>query len=147
MSFYEGAAEQGDDFIPIRKRYTRRVFTELDEHSRIDPANISVRVLRRCRDALEIPITLLARVIFNEGRWPACWRLHWVHPLYKKKSRADPRNYRGIHLTSQLSKCIERIIGCAFLPWANQVKLFGDSQYAYSTKRNHKHVLAINTSN
>ena len=147
ISFNEGAAEQGDDFIPIRRRYTRRVLKELDEHSSTGPDKISARVLRRCRDALEIPITLLARVIFNEGRWPACWRLHWVHPLYKKKSRADPGNYRGIHLTSQLSKCIERIIGCAFLPWANQVKLFGESQYAYSTKRSHKDALAINICN
>ena len=76
--------------MPIRRRYARRVLKDLDEHSSTGPDKISARVLRRCRDALEIPITLLARVIFNEGRWPACWRLHWVHPLYKKKSKADP---------------------------------------------------------
>ena len=48
-----------------------------------------------------------------------------------------------MHLTSQLSKCVERIIGCSFLQWANRVKLFGDTQYAYSNKRSHKEALAI----
>ena len=138
---------QGNGFLPIRKRYVRRVLTGLDEHSGTGPDGISSRILRQCRDALELPVLLLARVIVNQGRWPRTWRMHWVHPLYKKKSRADSRNYRGVHLTPQISKVIERVVGCAFLPWANKVRLFCENQYAYSTRRSHRDALAVNISN
>ena len=91
--FHEGAIEQGDGFIVFRKRYSRRVLKALDEDSGTGPDQIYARVLRRCRDALEMPITSLAKVIFKEGRWPVNWRLRWLHPLYNKKSKADRGNY------------------------------------------------------
>ena len=138
---------RSDGFIPIRLRYVRKVLKKLDENSGTGPDRIAARVLRRCRDELEVPILLLARVIFNQGRWPNVWRFHWIHPLYKKKSRADAKNYRGVHLTPQISKIIERVIGCAFLPWANRAKLFGENQYAYSTRRSHRDALAVNICN
>ena len=91
-----------------------------------------------------IPVLRLTRVILNQGHWPSVWRLHWIHPIFKKKSKADPHNYRGVHLTPQISKIIERVIGRTFLGWANRFKLFGDRQYAYSTGRSHKDALATN---
>ena len=99
----------------------RRVLKQLDAHSGTGPDGISARVLRECRGALELPVLLLTRVIFNQGRWPISWRTHWIHPLYKKQSRADGNNYRGVHLTPQISKVVERVVGCVFLPWANRV--------------------------
>ena len=138
---------QGGGFLPIRRRYVRRVLKQLDAHSGTGPDGISARVLRECRGALELPVLLLTRVIFNQGRWPTSWRTHWIHPLYKKKSRADGNNYRGVHLTPQISKVVERVVGCVFLPWANRVGLFGENQYAYSTRRSHRDALAVNICN
>ena len=138
---------QGGVFLPIRRRYVRRVLKQLDEHSGTGPDGISARVLRECRGALELPVLLLTRVIFNQGRWLTSWRTHWIHPLYKKKSRADGNNYRGVHLTPQISKVVERVVGCVFLPWANRVGLFEENQYAYSTRRSHRDALAVNICN
>ena len=142
-----GVLSQGDRFVPIRRRCARAVLKKLDVNSGTGPDRIAARVLRTCRVELEMPITLLARVVFNQARWPTAWRLHWVHPLYKKKSRADPKNYRGIHLTPQISKIVERMIGSTFLPWANRNGLFGANQYAYSTKRSHRDAMAVNICN
>ena len=108
-------ATQDAGFIPIRRRYVRRVLSQLDIHSGTGPDGISARVLHHCREALEVPVLLLARVVFNEDRGPIIWLTHWIHQLFKKKSRADGNNYRGVHLTSQISKFIERSVGCAFL--------------------------------
>ena len=141
-----GATQDGG-FIPIRRRYVRRVLSQLDVHSGTGPDGISARFLHHCREALEVPLVLLARVIFNQGRWPPIWRTHWIHPLYKKKSRADGNNYRGVHLTSQISKVIERVVGCTFLPWANREQLFCKNQYAYTTRRSHRDALAVNICN
>ena len=61
---------QNGGFIPIRRRYVRRVLSQLDVHSGTGPDGISARFLHHCREALEVPLVLLARVIFNQGRWP-----------------------------------------------------------------------------
>ena len=67
-----------------------------------------------------------------------------MQPLHKKKSRADAGNYRGIHLTPQLSKIVERIIGMCFLPWVHEHAKFGEHQYAYGPGRSHRDALAVN---
>ena len=135
---------QGNGFLPIRKRYVRRTLKGLDEHSGTGPDGISSRILRQCRDALELPVLLLARLSSTKAGGPGPGE---CIGSYKKKSRADSRNYRGVHLTPQISKVIERVVGYAFLPWANQVRLFGENQYAYSTRRSHRDALAVNISN
>ncbi len=136
--------KMGNGFLAIRRRYVRSVLKGLNENSGTGPDLLASRVLRRCRSALELPILLLARVIVASGRWPQTWRLHWVVPLYKKKSKADAANYRGIHLTPQLSKVIERVVGKAFLPWIYRHDKFGTNQYAYGQGKSHRDALAVN---
>ncbi len=131
-------------FLPVRSRYARAVLKALNEKSGTGPDLLAAKVLRRCRAVLWFPVTLLARAMLATSRWPQPWRLHWVLPLYKKKSRADAGNYRGIHLTPQLSKVLERVIGKVFLPWVNRNNKFGEHQYAYGKGRSHKDALAVN---
>ena len=52
---------QGNSFLPIRKRRVRRVLQQLDEHRGTGLDGISSRILWQCRDALELPVLLLAR--------------------------------------------------------------------------------------
>lgn len=80
----------------------------------------------------------------SEGTWPECWRLRWVEPLYKRKLRPDAKNYRGTHLTPQISKVAERVVGKTVLPWLNRNNKFGERQYAYSLGKSHRDPLAAN---
>ena len=64
--------------------------------------------------------------------------------MHKRGSKADPTHYRGIHLTCQISKVVERAVGQTFLPWASSHFLFGANQYAYTSARSHKDALAVN---
>ena len=73
----------------------------------------------------------MARRILETGAWPRTWCFHWIMPLHKRASLHDPANYRGIQLTSQLSKCLERILGCLFLPRIYAAHVFGKHQFAY----------------
>ena len=125
----------------------RIVLKKFDGHSGTGPDRAAAQIFKRCSEQLVEPITLLARVVFDQARWPLAWRLHWIHPIYKKRSKADPANYRGVHLTPQISKIVERVIGCAFLHAANQDGLYGERQYAYTCKRSHKDALAVNVCN
>ncbi len=142
-----GGTSMPDAFVPIRRRVTKRVLAKLDPNSGTGPDKLAARVLKHCQKELIGPITDLARILFNNACWPQVWRLHWIHPLYKKKARSDPTNYRGVHLTPQLSKVVERIVGQTFLRWISENEKMGCHQYAYTEKRSHKDALAINVCN
>ena len=83
-------------------------------NSATDPDGVATGVLKTCADALALPIAILLRQMLACGCWPTIWREHLVIPLYKKKARSDPTNYKGVHVTSQLSKVAERILGNHF---------------------------------
>ena len=92
-------------------------------------------------------MTLLARKLLAEGRLPLCWRTHWVHAIHKRKSRADANNYRGVHLSAQLSKVVERAIGSIFILWAEAHDLYGPCQFAYGKGKGYRDAVAINMCN
>ena len=77
------------------------------EGSATGPDGVPARVLKRCAAELAKPFWKLASKVLQEQRWPAGWLLHWVIPLYKKKAVWDLTNYKGVHLTAQLSKATE----------------------------------------
>ena len=82
-----------------------------------------------CRE-LALLLTLLIRKLLDEQCWPDCWRLHWIHAIHKKGAKAEGMNYRGIHLTAQLSKVVERAVGSLVLPWLEATGAYGPHQYA-----------------
>ena len=97
---------------------------------------------QECCDVLSIPVTVLARQVLAEGKWP--WKVHWIHPLFKNKgSPSNPLQYRGLHLTPIVSKVVERAIGrtlCGFLDISDA---YGDSQWAFRPKRSCKTLLTV----
>ena len=131
-------------FLRLRVRSVKRILKKLDEQSGTGPDKLPARILKRCASALAWPVTLLGRKLLHEQRWPSCWRSHWIHGIFKKGSRADGRNYRGVHLTPQLSKVLERAIGALFIPFLEQTDAYGPHQYAYGKGRGYQDVLLIN---
>ena len=138
------SSTQQTGFLRIRTRSAFKFLRDLDEQSGTGPDLLPARILKKCARVLALPVTLLARKLLDDSRWPLCWRTHWVHPLHKRKSRAAAGNYRGVHLTSQLSKIIERIIGAVFIPWAESIMMHGPNQYAYSRGRSYHDTLLVN---
>ena len=98
---------------------------QLDEDSALGPDLLLTRILKRCAAVIAPVLHALVLLILNVGEWPAIWMVHWVVPLHKKKSVYDARNYRGIHLTSQLSKAAERILATLFVPQIIAIGAFG----------------------
>ena len=83
------------------------------------------------------------RLILSSGKWPELWKIHWIFPLHKRKSRSAPGNYRGIHLTCQMSKVAERFLGNLFLPRLQNLGYFGPRQFAYTIGRSYKDALLL----
>ena len=78
-----------------------------------------------------MPFTRICRRLLYEGCWPKTWKLHLIVPIYKKGSAFKAGNYRGVHLTSVLSKVAERLIGSRLVPFL-QRNAYGDNQWAFS---------------
>ena len=88
------------------------------------------------------PVSVLAGRIADTGVWPYLWRTHWVVPLHKRGSCHDGDHYRGVLLTSQLSKILERVLGLSFLPFLHSTLAFGPHQFAYLPGRGARDVTA-----
>ena len=120
------------DFIPLRTRLTKRLFKKLDEKTATGSDKISACILKRLGDVIAAPFTRICRRLLYEGCWPLIWKLHLIVPIYKKGSAFNAGNYRGVHLTSILSKIAERVIGSRLVPFL-QNNAFGDDQWAFRT--------------
>ena len=130
-------------FLPVRTRDVERFLNKLRRDSATGPDGIAAAFLKRCASALARPLALLIRKMLTSGTWPAVWRFHRIVPLYKRKAKSDAANYRGVHLTAQLSKVVERIVGRMFLGKLQREGSFGERQFAYSIGRGHRDALAL----
>ena len=117
---------------------------QLREDSGTGPDLLAAKILKKCADELAKPVALLVRIILDTGCWPMCWKLHWIYPLHKRGARSLPKQYRGIHLTAQLSKVAERILGQYCCPYLEKSLAYGNYQFAYIPHRSYRDALCFN---
>ena len=120
-----------DDFIALRTRSMLKLLKEIIATKATGPDRIPAIILKRLARYLALPFTLVCRRLFWEGCWPTAWKLHHICPLYKRHSAFLAGNYRGIHLTSILSKIAERFIGHQLMLFLQNGK-FGPNQWAFT---------------
>ena len=109
---------------------------QLSSDSATGPDEVPAYFLHKCADYLAEAIAILCQLIFDLGEWPDTWRLHRVFPLFKQKGRAsDCNNYRGLHLTSHISKVVERMIKLGLQPFLHHPIYCGENQFAYIKQR------------
>ena len=113
----------------------------IDEDSATGPDNIPARVLKRCHAVLAAPLVLLAKLILQWQHWPSQWIEHWIVAIYKKKEVFNPKNYRGVHMTPQVAKVMERFVGSLFLPSLSSEVSIGENQFAYCKQRGSRDAL------
>ena len=114
----------------------------LDTSSATGPDDIPATFLKRCAEVLGQPLAIICQLILETGEWPSSWRLHRIFPLYKKGAKSDCSNYRGLHLTSHLSKIVERMLKIAFQPLLQHPVFVGVNQFAYLKKRGARDAVA-----
>ena len=135
-------AHHRQGYVPMRSRQVEKVLCSLDENSGTGPDGLATRILKFCSEELSLPLAKLLRRILAESFWPTAWVVHWLMPLYKRKSVFDPLNYRAINLTAQISKAAERALCPHFVP-ALEERAFGVSQFAYRKKHGARDAIAV----
>ncbi len=102
----DGAPQMASFFV-IRTRTVLKILRKLKLDKASGPDGMPVRILHECCKELAPAIAVLARFLLRARQWPETWRLHRIHPLYKKGSVSNASHYREVHLTDNLSKVVE----------------------------------------
>ena len=64
-------------------------------------------------------------------------------PFFQEKEPWAPTNYRGVHLTSQVSKTVERLLQKSFGSFLSTAESAGMNQFAYRKERGARDLLAL----
>ena len=128
---------------PLSVRDAGKTLEALDENSGTGPDMLPARILKLCAKQFSGPVLQLTERILETGEWPSCWREHWIAPIYKRQAVYKPQNYRGVHLTAQLSKIVERLFLIMLMPHVSRFTLSGVNQFAYTKERGARDVLVL----
>ena len=128
--------------MAFRNRNAKRLFKKLDEKKATGGDMISAAILKRLCDCLAVPFTIVVRRLFYEGCWPSAWKHHLICPIFKRGAALKPDNYRGIHLTTILSKVAERLVGIHLVSFLQRTA-YGDSQWAFSQGLSSRDLVAM----
>ena len=134
---------QMSGFMVIRSRTVLKILRKLKLDKASGPDGMPVRIFTECCRELAPAIAVLTRFLLRTRQWPDIWRVHRIHPLYKKGSVSNASNYRGVHLTNVLSKVVERVIGKLLTPYLDRSGAFGIDQWAFRSKRSCRDLVTL----
>ena len=130
-------------FLVIRTRWVLKILKKLVSGKASGPDNLPVRIFKECAAELATAIAVLVRFLLRKRHWPEIWRLHRIHPLFKKGSVSAATNYRGVHLTNVLSKVVERVIAHHLTPFFDRTGAYGMDQWAFRKKRSCRDLVTL----
>ena len=140
--FFGNCESELDGFMCIRTRTTLKILRKLKDSTATGNDKIPAKILKRIASVIAVPFTQVCRRLFDEGCWPQRWKLHLICPIFKKDSAFKPGNYRGVHLTTILSKVAERVIGNCLVKFL-QHGSFGENQWAFTTGRSARDLVTV----
>ena len=114
--------------IPITIDMVKKAISKMKSGKAAGPSGIVVEMIKAAGDTGAIMIRDLAAVIIRDGKVPTDWEQSFIVCLYKGKGDAlDRGNYRGLKLTEQAMKILERIVD----GFIRQVVSIDDSQFGF----------------
>ena len=114
--------------IPITIDMVKKDISQMKAGKAPGPSGIVVEMIRAAGDMGTSMICDLAAAIIRDGKVPSDWEQSFIVCLYKGKGDALERgNYRGLKLTEQVMKVLERIVDSLI----RQVVSIDDSQFGF----------------
>ena len=114
--------------IPITIDMVKKAISKMKSGKAAGPSGIVVEMIKAAGDTGATMIRDLATAIIRDGKVPTYWEESFIVCLYKGKGDAlDRGNYRGLKLTEQAMKILERIVDGLI----RQVLSIDDSQFGF----------------
>ena len=113
--------------IPITIDMVKKAISQMKAGKAPGPSGIVVEMIRAAGDMGASMIRDLGAAIIRDGKVPSDWEQSFIVCLYKGKADAMERgNYRGLKLTEQVMKILEKIVD-----GIRQLVSIGDSQFGF----------------
>ncbi|XP_072379975.1 uncharacterized protein [Diabrotica undecimpunctata] len=87
-----------------------KAVTELKNGRAPGPENIPAELIRCGTDKLFLAVTWCMNKYINGVTPPSLWKVAYIFSIHKKGNKLDSSNYRGISVTSTLSRVYGRIL-------------------------------------
>ena len=71
---------------------------------------LSPCLIKESAGAIAVPVTKILNTAIVQMRYPSCWKMGQVTPLFKKNDETDKRNYRPITVLPCLNNIFERLL-------------------------------------
>ena len=104
---------------------------ELTTNAAPGPDGFPAILLKKCRNALAPPLAKIWRKSMLNGEIPDICKSATIIPIHKGKSRAVPKNYRPVALTSHLIKIFEKVVRKQIVDFMQANDLFNYSQHGF----------------
>ena len=92
-------------------------------------------LLKHCSNSLSYPLAMFWNKSLSTGIVPEALKLQAICPIHKGGSRAYPKNYRPISLTSCMSKVIEKVIKQKLVQYLESNSLINTTQHGFRIGR------------
>ena len=100
---------------------------------------ISPKVIQWLEEELAPILTKLFNKFLDTGKYPTCFKVARVTPLFKKGDKQIDDNYRPISILSQLNKVFEKIIHNRLNSFLLENNLLSPQQYGFRKGHNTSH--------
>ena len=96
---------------------------------------IPQKLLKEIVEQISTPLAKVLNLSLDEGIVPSEWKEANITPLFKKRSRNKPENYRPVSLTSVVCKLLETLIRDHMVEFLVKHKLINTSQHGFLKAR------------
>ena len=118
-------------FTPVDENTISRFISNLKNKSSFGHDNISNILLKKSKEVLIQPLTLLINQTLSTGIFPNELKISRVKPLYKNGEVSQICNYRPISLLPSLSKIFEYVIFHQLFSYMENNKLLSCEQFGF----------------
>ena len=85
--------------------------------------------------SLLIPLCKVFNSLFNSALYHSNWSTSYISTIHKKGPNTDPNNYRGISITSCVSKLYSSILNSRLILFLDNNNTINDNQSGFRKKR------------
>ena len=121
--------------VDITEEDVMRVIDKLKICKSPGPDKIYPRILKEVKEAISKPLCAIFNSSLQTGKVVSEWKLANVTPLFKKRDKSNPGNYRPISLTSVVCKLMESILRDKIVEFLEKNNIIRDSQHGFRNRR------------
>ena len=123
------------DSIMFNTKEVHKQLSQLNTRKSTGPDNIIYRNIKTGCRLTSAGIDQITQFSHDQGTVPQDRRDAHIVPVFKKRERNQPSNYRPVSLTLVVSKIMEHIIHSSIMRFYDNHKILHDCQHGFRSKR------------